>query len=58
MDLKERVKGEVTFVRYQNNVLIYSCEDGFEFPVPLEDAKAYNEGAIKFHKEFARLNVW
>lgn len=36
-DLKERIKGNVVFVHYQDSNLIYKCEDGFEFPVPIED---------------------
>jgi len=28
------------------------------FTDPIEAAKAYNEAAIKYHGEFARLNVW
>lgn len=36
--LKGRVKGRVYFVHYQDGNLIYTCEDGFEFPVPLNDA--------------------
>lgn len=35
--LKSRVKGQVTFVHYQDGNLIYRCDDGFEFPVPLTD---------------------
>lgn len=27
----------VTFMRYQDGVLWYRCDDGFEFPVPVED---------------------
>lgn len=40
MSLKDRVTGDktVTFVRYQNKDLWYVCEDGFEFPVPIDDA--------------------
>lgn len=36
-DLKSRVKGQVQFVHYQDGNLIYRCDDGFEFPVPLSD---------------------
>jgi hypothetical protein len=36
-DIKTRVKGEVNFVHYQDGNLIYRCEDGFEFPVPISD---------------------
>lgn len=36
-DLKSRVKGTVTFIHYQDQNLIYKCDDGFEFPVPLSD---------------------
>lgn len=27
----------VTFTRYQSRALWYRCEDGFEFPVPIDD---------------------
>jgi len=27
----------VVFARYQGNALWYRCEDGFEFPVPIDD---------------------
>jgi hypothetical protein len=36
-DLKTRVQGEVNFVHYQDGNLIYRCNDGFEFPVPISD---------------------
>lgn len=36
-DLKSRIKGSVTFVHYQDQSLVYRCDDGFEFPVPLSD---------------------
>lgn len=28
---------KVTFVRYQSGSLWYRCDDGFEFPVPIDD---------------------
>lgn len=44
--LKERVKGKATFEYYKDSQLWYSTEDGFEFPVPIEDI-----GTATFHKE-------
>jgi hypothetical protein len=38
MTLKDRVKGRVKFVRFNNGELWYVTEDGFEFPVPTNDA--------------------
>lgn len=35
--MKSRVKGTVTFSHYQDQNLVYKCDDGFEFPVPLSD---------------------
>ena len=38
-NIKEMVKNKkVFFVKYRKGELIYSTEDGFEFPVPIEDA--------------------
>lgn len=39
MNIKDMVSNgkKVTFLRYQNSELWYVTEDGFEFPVPLED---------------------
>lgn len=39
ISIKEMVSGgkKVHFVRYQKKELWYSTEDGFEFPVPIED---------------------
>ena len=37
--LKERVSGVVKFVRLADSELWYACEDGYEFPIPLEDTK-------------------
>lgn len=34
-DLKGRVKGQVEFSHYQDGNLVYRCEDGFDFPVPV-----------------------
>ena len=43
MTLKQRVSGVVRFVRFSNTEgkreLLYVCEDGFEFPVPMVDTK-------------------
>lgn len=36
---KDRVCGVVKFVRLADSELWYACEDGFEFPIPLEDTK-------------------
>lgn len=40
MDLKEMVKDnkKVTFVSYKQKELWYQAENGFLFPVPIEDA--------------------
>jgi hypothetical protein len=41
MSLKQRVSGVVRFVRFTNTdskqELIYVCDDGFEFPIPMHD---------------------
>lgn len=37
MDIKECIKGQVTFEYYRKNELWYKCENGFMFPVPIED---------------------
>lgn len=38
MSIKERVSGKtVQFSHYQHKELWYICEDGFMFPVPIED---------------------
>lgn len=44
--LKTRIQGKVKFVHYQDGNLIYTCEDGFEFPVPLSDT-----GSARFPAE-------
>jgi hypothetical protein len=36
--LKARVKGRVRFTRFVDNTLYYATDDGWVFPVPLEDA--------------------
>lgn len=36
-DLKEHIKGEVTFEYYRKGVLYYRTESGLTFPVPIED---------------------
>ena len=36
--LTDRIKDKIVkFSRYSCGVLYYTCEDGFEFPVPIED---------------------
>lgn len=35
--LKNRVKGSTNFINYHDGALWYKCDDGFEFPVPMED---------------------
>lgn len=35
--LKERVKGRVQFVYFRDGTLWYTCDDGWEFPVAVED---------------------
>lgn len=35
--LSEYVKGDVSFMYYQKNELWYKTENGFEFPVPIDD---------------------
>lgn len=35
--IKECVAGRVEFVHFQNNNLWYRCENGFLFPVPVDD---------------------
>lgn len=35
--LKDRIKGKVTFQYYQDKNLVYKCDDGFLFNVPIED---------------------
>lgn len=42
-DLKKRITGQVTFQYYQDGNLIYRCDDGFQFPVPVSDC-----GTAKF----------
>jgi hypothetical protein len=37
MNLRECVQGNVTFQYYQNKILFYKCENGFQFPVHIED---------------------
>jgi len=36
-DIKECIRGNVTFSYYRGGQLWYSCENGFLFPVPVED---------------------
>jgi len=44
MDIKDRVRGTVTFSHYQSGDLWYRCEDGFTFPVPVPG----DTGAARF----------
>ena len=37
--LKARVKGRVRFVYYRDGALHYTCDDGWEFPVPVLDTE-------------------
>lgn len=37
MNVKECVKGKVTFQYYRDGELWYECENGFKFPVPVTD---------------------
>ena len=37
IDIKECIKGNVTFIQYKDKHLWYVCENGFIFPVPIED---------------------
>jgi len=37
MELKDCVKGSVKFLYYRKGELYYQCENGFTFPVPIED---------------------
>lgn len=36
-DLKEHVKGQVSFEYYRDGNLWYVTESGFKFPVPIDD---------------------
>lgn len=39
MNIKEIVKGQKAhFVFYRDNTLFYETDNGFQFPVPLDDA--------------------
>lgn len=49
--LKERVKGTVSFLSFADGELWYMTEDGFEFPVPVEDT----QGAVFLNKDNALL---
>lgn len=46
MTMINRVKGKVVFQYYQDGNLFYKCEDGFLFPVPVEDC-----GSARFFAE-------
>lgn len=37
MSLMTRVSGKVNFLKFVNRELWYVCDDGFEYPIPLED---------------------
>lgn len=37
--LKSRVKGRVVFRYFVADQLVYACDDGFCFPVPIEDTR-------------------
>lgn len=37
MDIKEHIKGMVTFEYYRDGQLFYKTESGLIFPVPIED---------------------
>lgn len=37
MDIKDCIKGRVTFQFYRKGELYYRCENGFVFPVPVND---------------------
>lgn len=37
MDIKDCIKGKVTFQYYRKGELYYKCENGFVFPVPIDD---------------------
>lgn len=49
--LKDHVKGTVSFLSLADGALWYVTDDGFEFPVPLEDTK----GAVFLNKDRALL---
>lgn len=36
-NLKDCIKGEVTFLYYRSSELHYECENGFRFVVPIDD---------------------
>lgn len=46
--LKTRVKGQVKFSHFQDEVLYYICDDGFEFPVPVADTRNAQGGSPRF----------
>lgn len=37
MNIKDCIKGQVTFQFYRKGNLYYQCENGFRFPVPVDD---------------------
>lgn len=37
IDLKDCIRGNVTFSYYRGGQLWYECDNGFVFPVPVED---------------------
>ena len=48
MNLKDCVKGNVTFTKFKSDALWYVCENGFEFPVPVEDTKNGQGSSAEF----------
>lgn len=62
MSIKEMVKGDkkVKFVRYQKKELWYVTENGFEFPVPIEDCgdgDFKNEDKAMFFMRYIRQHL-
>jgi hypothetical protein len=37
MDIKDCIRGDVTFLYYRKGELYYRCENGFTFTVPVSD---------------------
>jgi hypothetical protein len=61
MTIIDRIRGKkVKFIKYKNNELWYSCEDGFEFPVPISDtgtAEFKNEDGAMFFMRWIRKQM-
>jgi len=54
--IKEMIKGkQARFVRYTDESLWYCTDDGFEFPIPIEEAKG---GVFKAEHKAIRLMRW